>query len=309
VKNFEDAVFSLKDNELSGVVTTEYGFHIIQVLERQAPHIQTLDEVKSQIIASLRNQTVFDRMQELADQAHAELAKAPQNAQQIAAKLDLSFVNVARYAAGGPIPGLGTDAQVGAAIEAMKPGEVSQVMQAGNRLVVLVLTGIKPPHPAELNEVEASVRSNFLQIRATELIKEKSAKAAELMKQNGDLKAAAKAVGAEVHSTDFFLRSGAIEGVGSANLLGNVFDKPVGSTFGPMSVTSQTIIGKIVDRQGADMSKFAQERDGIVLQLKAKKATERQSLLQDSVLSQLILSGKVKKHQAVIDRLIAQYRS
>jgi len=309
VKNFEDAVFSLKDNELSGVVTTEYGFHIIQVLERQAPHIQTLDEVKSQIIASLRSQTVFDRMQELADQAHAELAKAPQNAQQIAAKLDLSFVNVARYAAGGPIPGLGTDAQVGAAIEAMKPGEVSQVMQAGNRLVVLVVTGIKPPHPAELNEVEASVRSNFLQLRATELIKEKSAKAAELMKQNGDLKAAAKAVGAEVHSTDFFPRSGAIEGVGSANLLGNVFDKPVGSTFGPMSITSQTIIGKIVDRQSADMAKFAQERDGIILQLKGKKATERQSLLQDSVLSQLILSGKVKKHQAVIDRLIAQYRS
>ena len=92
VKNFEDSVFSLKDNEISGVVSTEYGFHIIQVLEKQAPHTQTLDEVKSQVVSTLKNQSVFDRMQDLADQARAELVKAPQNAQQIAAKLNLSFV-------------------------------------------------------------------------------------------------------------------------------------------------------------------------------------------------------------------------
>jgi len=309
VKNFEDAVFSLKDNEISGVVTTEYGFHIIQVQEKQAPHMQSLDEVKSQIVANLKNQSVSDRMQELIDQAHAELVKAPQNAQQIAAKLDLSFINVTRYAPGGPLPGLGADAQVGAAIEAMKPGEVSQVMQESSKLLVAVLTAINPPHPAELSEVENSVRSNFLQIQATNLVKEKSAKAAELLKQNGDIKAAAKAVGAEVHSTDFLPRSGAIEGVGSMNLLGELFEKPAGTTFGPMNAASQTIVGKIVDRQTIDLSKFAQERDGIVLQLKAKKASERQSLLQDSVLSQLIQSGKVKKHQTVIDKLIAQYRS
>ncbi len=309
VKNFEDSVFSLKDNEISGVVTTEYGFHIIQVLEKQAPHLQTLDEVKAQIVTNLRNQTVFDRMQDLADQAHAELVKAPQNAQQIAAKFNLSFVNVARYAPGSPLPDLGADAQVGATIATMKPNEVTPVMQAGNKLVVAVLTKINPPHPAELSEVEASVRAQYLQVRGAELIREKSAKAAEMLKQNSDIKAVAKAVGAEVHSTDFFARSGAVEGIGSANLLGDVFAKPVGTVFGPMPVASQTIIGKIVDRQSIDMTKFAQERDGIVLQLKAKKANDRQSLLQDSVLSQLIQSGKVKKHQAVIDRLIAQYRS
>lgn len=309
VKNFEDTAFSLKDNELSGVITTEYGFHIVQVLEKQAPHLQTLDEVKNQIVTSLKNQTVFDRMQDLMDQAHAELVKAPQNAQQIAAKFNLSFVNVARWAPGGPLPGLGSDAQVGAAIGTMKPNEVSQVMQVTNKLALAVLTAIHPPHPAELSEVEATVRGNYLQGRATQLIQEKSAKVAELLKQNPDIKAAAKAVGAEVHSSDFFARSGTVEGIGSANLLSDVFQKPVGAVFGPMSVSGQTVIGKVVDRQPIDQSKFAQDHDSIVLQLKAKKATERQSLLQDSVLSQLIQSGKVKKHQAVIDRLIAQYRS
>ena len=57
------------------------------------------------------------------------------------------------------------------------------------------------------------------------------------------------------------------------------------------------------------MSKLPQQREDIVLQLKSKKAADRQSLFQDSILSDLIQRGKVKKHQQVIDRLIAQYRS
>ena len=155
VKPFEDAVFTLKPNEISNVVTTEYGFHIIQVLEKQPAHLQTLDEVKQAIIASLKTQTVFDQMQNLADKAHAELVKAPQNAQQIATQLNLEFVDVPAYAPGKPIAQLGNDPQVGAAIQTMKPGEVSDVLQAANKLAIVVVTGVHPPHPAELAEVES----------------------------------------------------------------------------------------------------------------------------------------------------------
>jgi hypothetical protein len=68
------------------------------------------------------------------------------------------------------------------------------------------------------------------------------------------------------------------------------------------------VVGKIVERQDIDLSKFAQEREQIVLQLKSRKAADRVSLLRDSVLADLIQRGKVKKHQQVIDRLISQYR-
>jgi len=310
VKNFEDAVFTLKPNEISNVVTTEYGFHIIQVLEKQPAHLQTLDEVKPAITATLKNQTVFDRMQELADKAHAELVKAPQTGQQIASQLNLEFVTVPNYAPGAPIAQLAGDPQVGATVQNMKPGEVSQVLQAGNKLAVVVVTGAHPPHPAELAEVESQVRQTYLQGEASRIVAEKAAKAFELLKQNGgDVKAAAKAVGGEMKSTDFFTRSGAAEGIGSASVLGDVFDKPVGSIFGPIPTGSQSVVGKLTERQDADMAKFAQERPGIIEQLKGKKKADRVSLLRDSILTDLIRSGKVKKHQAVIDRLIAQYRS
>jgi peptidyl-prolyl cis-trans isomerase D len=310
VKPFEDAVFALKPNEIGDLVTTEYGFHIVQVLEKQPAHLQTLDEVKPAIVASLKNQTVFDHMQELADKAHAELVKAPQSAQQVAAQLNLDFVSVPAFRPGAPIGALGTDQQAGAVAQSLKPGEVSDVIQAGNKLAILVVTGVHPPHPAELAEVETQVRTQYFQTETARMASEKAAKAAELLKQNGgDLNAAAKAVGAEVKSTDFFTSSGAAEGIGSAASLGDNFNKPVGTIFGPLPVANQTIIGKISGRQDANMAGLAAEREDIIERLKGKKSADRKSLLRDSIVTDLVRSGKIKKHEAVIQRLIGQYRS
>lgn len=308
VKNFEDTVFALKPKEVSNVVTTEYGFHIIQVLEKEPARLRPLDEVKGEIATALRNQQVFDKMQNLADEAHADLVKQPQDAQQIAQKLNLLYVTADKYTQGGTIPELGADPQTAQAVLSLKQGEVSQVLQSGNKLAIAVVTAIHPVHPADFSEVEAKVRENYSQKKALDLVAEDSKKISDLLKQNGgDLKAAAKSVGQEVKTSDFFTRNGAIEGIGSAATLGDSVDKPVGSIIGPLDTGNLTLIGKIVDRQNADMSKFPQERDQMVTQLKGQKAQQLVQLFQDSVLTTLIRDGKVKKHQDVINRLIAQY--
>jgi len=309
VKNFEDTVFALKPKEVSNVVTTEYGFHIIQVLEKEPARLRPLDEVKTEIATTLRGQTVFDQMQNLADQARAELAKAPQNAQQIAQKLNLQFVTADKIAQGGAIPELGSDPQTNAAIQALKPGEVSQVLQSGNKLAIAVVTAIHPAHPAEFSEAEARARVADSQQQAVQLAAEKSKKVADLLKQNGgDVKAAAKSVGLEVKTSDFVSRNSAIEGIGSTAFLIDSFDKPVGTVVGPLTANSITFVGKIVDRQAADMGKFAEERSALVTQLKGQKAQQRALLFQDSIITALTREGKIKKHQDVINRLIARYK-
>jgi peptidyl-prolyl cis-trans isomerase D len=310
VKNFEDTVFSLQPKAISDVITTEYGFHIIQVMAREPARLRTLAEVKPEIVANSQNQQVFDLMQNLADQAHTELVKAPQNARQIADKLKLQFLTQDKFKQGDTIATLGTDQQAPAAIMALKKGEVSQVLQAGNKLVVAEVTDIHPAHPAEFGEVQIQLHAQYAQQQAVQLVADKAKKAAELLKANGgDLKAAAKSLGMEVKSTDFFARNGAAEGIGAASYLGDAFDKPVGSIIGPINAGTQTVVAKIMERQEPDMSKLAQERDAIVLALKGKKTAERQVMLRDSVLSTLIQQGKVKMHRDVINRLISRYRS
>ena len=56
VKPFEDAAFELPDNELSPVVETKFGYHIIQVLEHNEAEKKSLESVKVTITETLQNQ-------------------------------------------------------------------------------------------------------------------------------------------------------------------------------------------------------------------------------------------------------------
>src|SRR5581483_3373980 len=150
-------------------------------------------------------------------------------------------------------------------------------------LGIAVVTAVHPSHPAEFAEVEAEVRKHLSEVKAVELVNERSKKAADLLKQNGgDIKAAAKAVGLSVQTSDFVSRNGAIEGLGSASALGESFSQPAGTIVGPSQAGPVTYVGKIVERQAADMSKLPEQRDSIVTQLKSVKAQQRAVLLQDS---------------------------
>lgn len=309
VKNFETAAFSLKPKEISDLITTEYGFHIIQVLEKQDAHIQSFDEVKTQIADELKKGTLNDRVQSLAEQARAELVKAPAAAEQIAGKLGLQYVKVDKHKVGEPMALIGGDKQVDDGVSGLKKGEVSPVMQAGNRLVVAVLNDLTPPRQAELAEVEPAVRERFIQYQGNKIAGEKAQKAAEMLKSNGgDLHAVAKAYGGEVKTSDFFTRAGAIEGVGSASYFADAFGKPVGAVFGPVGTGTMNVVAKVADKQKPDAAKMAAERDSIVTELKNKKSEERLQLFHDSVLSKLVTEGKVKIHRDVINRMLARYK-
>ncbi len=137
VANFEKATFAQKPGQIGDLITTEYGFHIIQVEAHEQAHLQTFEEAKTQIAAELKKQAVFDKMQQLADSASTQLTKAPQNAKQIADDLHLTLIHADNFSPGQPIPGIGSDQGLTGAITALKKNEVSQPVQLGtNRLVV-----------------------------------------------------------------------------------------------------------------------------------------------------------------------------
>jgi peptidyl-prolyl cis-trans isomerase D len=90
VKPFDDAVFQLKPGEISGLVQSEFGFHIIKLLDIQAAKIRPLNDVKAEISTKIKQQKAADKFAELADKfsnvayeqsdslkAVADIARAP----------------------------------------------------------------------------------------------------------------------------------------------------------------------------------------------------------------------------------------
>lgn len=309
VANFEKTAFSLAPKQLSDVIKTEYGFHIVQVTEKEQAHVKPFAEVKDQLATERKREAVFNRMQQMADQARAELQKDPKAAAQIAQKYGMSEYRVEKHAPGESVPEIGTSQELENSLSGVRAGQVSPVVQvAPTKLAVAAVTDVTPSHPAELAEVEGQVRERMTAMRVQQLVDQRRQQTLATLKSATDLKAAAKQLGSEIKTTDFFAVEGTAEGIGAGSQLTEGFSKPVGSMVGPIAIGDQVILAKVVEKQNADMSKLAAEREAIVLALKRKRAAERKELFEDGLLTQLLKEGKVKKYPETINRVVQSYR-
>lgn len=112
VKPFDEAAFSLKENELSGLVETEYGYHIIKVTGIRSAKQRPLPEVRPEIEADLRRQAANQKFAEAAENFHNMVYEQSDSLQPVAEKYKLKLqqtdwiaknLNAQQRAALGPL--------------------------------------------------------------------------------------------------------------------------------------------------------------------------------------------------------------
>src|SRR6201992_3936415 len=75
VPEFEKTAFALQPGQVSDVIKTQFGYHIIKVEEKQTANLKPLDEVRAQIVATLTRQQEADQQATYAQQIASEAAK------------------------------------------------------------------------------------------------------------------------------------------------------------------------------------------------------------------------------------------
>lgn len=91
VKPFEDAAYQLKQDELSELVQSDYGFHIIKVTAIKPAAIKPLEQVKSDIANDIRKQLVVKKYTETADVFNNTVYEQADSLKAVADKLKLKI--------------------------------------------------------------------------------------------------------------------------------------------------------------------------------------------------------------------------
>jgi peptidyl-prolyl cis-trans isomerase D len=308
VPEFDSAAFALKPKELSPIVTSSFGYHIIQVLDKEPARIKPFEEVKAGLADDLKKQDLTDKVQMLGDQIRVALEKSPGSGADIAKQFGAELVTVPDSVAGSPIPTLGAAPEIDSVLAQMKPNEVSSVLPLpGDRLAVVVLKSRTAARLSDFDEVKAQVRQKYVLQQAQVLADEEGKKAVERLRSGEDMEKVAKSYKLDVVTSSFFGRADSVEGLGQAIYVDDAFTKPVGTVFGPTMINGREVVSKVLEKILADPKEVASQKDQIILELKQKKAQERAELLLDSITADLVREGKLKRNEKAITALRASY--
>lgn len=193
VKPFEDAMFSLKEGQLSDVVETDYGYHIIKLTGIKPAETKPLDQVRTDLEAELRKQLAAKKFTELADAFGNTVYEQSDSLKSAADKFKLT-IQTADGVTREPNPALGAqnplnnDKLLKALFseDSLKNKRNTEAVQvAPNMLVAARIVDYRPATTRKFEDVQAKVREGYIAQQAAELADKEGAARLEALKKSG----------------------------------------------------------------------------------------------------------------------------
>lgn len=263
VPEFEQAAFALKSGDVSDLVKTTFGFHIIKVIDSQPEVSRPVAEVKPEIVDQLKWQKAQQQAEQVAKAMEAAI-KSPADMEKVAKERGVTVVESPLFLRDEPIGELGAAPDVAARAFTMKDGEVTPALRVSRGWVFATPAGKQDSYLPQLAEVTARVREDVVREKAAELVKTRAAAIAADLRTATDFAAAVKKAGLETKPTELIARGAALPDIGpNAEVEKAAFALPQGGVTDAITTPNGAVIARVVERADVTDEQVAAGRDAL----------------------------------------------
>jgi len=301
---FEKVAFAQSPGQISDLVQTPFGVHIIQTEEKEAAHLKPLSEVKGEIEVAVK----ADKAGRLLDheRAAAEATAQKQGLDKAAALSGAPVILSNPIARNDVLPGIGPSPEMTSMAFTGKEKSGPQVARYQQGYVIFEIAKIVPTATPSFEEIKDRVTKEFKSQRASELLNKKTKEMADRAHVAHDLGKAAKEAGASLKTSELLTRNSQSPDLGSMSGPASVaFTLKPGEISEPLSLGGKGAVLQVIDRQEPSLTdpQFAKEHDSIQEELAGKKREQALELFMSNLSSRLEKEGKVKLNKAEISNL------
>jgi peptidyl-prolyl cis-trans isomerase D len=295
VPEFDKAVFSTPPGQVSDLIKTEYGYHIIKVLEKENAHTKTFEEVKDSLRTPYLLQKVDQQAASIGGDMSSQIRQSNKTTlDDLAQKFHLTVAETRPLGPNDPVLELGNSQDIKDEIIRLRPNELSLPLRTDRGYVVLSLKQTIPAHPGTLDEVRSTIVTELRATKSEQLAQSKIDDLVKRVKGDEKFEATAKALGLDPKTSELIARNGSIPGIGNAKQLMPAFTFKVGDVGAPVHMGASWVAYQVAEKVEPNPAELEAQKGKILDTLLQQKRTMAFDAFRLALEDRLKQEGKLK---------------